>query len=212
MVLMIARICCLAAQLLVFLTRDSSLISLSNRDVPHSCMRPFKRYHPSSSHLRTVSQPILPRIYRSAPSQDDHYPLSSRLRIRHLGHATDRPTASQGSLPRLVPIRTFSTAGLPPSPFDEYRIISSSFSQSQAPQIVSLYALNISPSMIREKKRADFERHRGITDVNVIDMLIFKSKQEYQETMNCWKTEVSVQTPRHRLKVLSVQRLGETDG
>jgi NADH dehydrogenase (ubiquinone) 1 alpha subcomplex subunit 6 len=49
--------------------------------------------------------------------------------------------------------------------------------------------------MIREKKRADFERHRGITDVNVIDMLIFKSKQEYQETMNCWKTEVSVQGP-----------------
>ncbi|KAG7527260.1 hypothetical protein FFLO_07112 [Filobasidium floriforme] len=61
-----------------------------------------------------------------------------------------------------------------------------------APQIVSLYALNISPSMIREKKRADFERHRGITDVNVIDMLIFKSKQEYQETMNCWKTEAHV--------------------
>jgi len=45
--------------------------------------------------------------------------------------------------------------------------------------------------MIRVKKRADFERHREITDLNVVDMLIFKSRQEYQETMNCWKTEVS---------------------
>ena len=66
----------------------------------------------------------------------------------------------------------------------------------QAPQIVSLYALNISPSMIRVKKRADFERHREISDLNVIDMLIFKSRQEYQETMNCWKTEVRVYSGR----------------
>ena len=67
---------------------------------------------------------------------------------------------------------------------------------AQAPQIVSLYALNISPSMIRVKKRADFERHREISDLNVIDMLIFKSRQEYQETMNCWKTEVRVYSGR----------------
>lgn len=59
----------------------------------------------------------------------------------------------------------------------------------QAPEIVSLYALNISPSMIRAKKRADFERHRSVTDLNVIDLLIFKSRQDYQETMNCWKQE-----------------------
>jgi hypothetical protein len=45
--------------------------------------------------------------------------------------------------------------------------------------------------MIRAKKRADFERHRDIADLNVLDMLIFKSRQDYQETMNCWKTEVS---------------------
>lgn len=61
----------------------------------------------------------------------------------------------------------------------------------QAPQIVSLYALNVSPSMIRLKKRQDFEKHRHITDLNVIDLLIFKETQEYQETMNCWKQEVS---------------------
>ena len=45
--------------------------------------------------------------------------------------------------------------------------------------------------MIRAKKRADFEKHREIRDLNVIDLLLFKSHQEYQETMNCWKQEVS---------------------
>lgn len=45
--------------------------------------------------------------------------------------------------------------------------------------------------MIRLKKRQDFEKHRHITDLNVIDLLIFKETQEYQETMNCWKQEVS---------------------
>lgn len=44
--------------------------------------------------------------------------------------------------------------------------------------------------MIRAKKRADFEKHREIKDLNVIDLLVFKSRQDYQETMNCWKQEV----------------------
>jgi NADH dehydrogenase (ubiquinone) 1 alpha subcomplex subunit 6 len=47
--------------------------------------------------------------------------------------------------------------------------------------------------MIRAKKRADFEKHRHIQDLNVIDLLLFKSHQEYQETMNCWKQEVSLE-------------------
>ncbi len=46
--------------------------------------------------------------------------------------------------------------------------------------------------MIRAKKRADFEKHRHISDLSVIDLLLFKSRQDYQETMNCWKQEVSV--------------------
>ncbi|GHJ83818.1 hypothetical protein NliqN6_0220 [Naganishia liquefaciens] len=58
-----------------------------------------------------------------------------------------------------------------------------------APEICALYALNVSPSMVRAKKRADFEKHREIRDLNVIDLLLFKSHQEYQETMNCWKQE-----------------------
>lgn len=46
--------------------------------------------------------------------------------------------------------------------------------------------------MIRLKIRQDFEKNRDITDLPVIDMLLHKNQQEYQETMNCWKQEVSV--------------------
>ncbi len=46
--------------------------------------------------------------------------------------------------------------------------------------------------MIRAKKRADFEKYRHVEDLNVIDLLIFKSRQDYQETMNCWKQEVNI--------------------
>lgn len=45
--------------------------------------------------------------------------------------------------------------------------------------------------MIRLKIRQDFERNRNITDLGIIDMLLHKNQQEYQETMNCWKQEVS---------------------
>ena len=62
----------------------------------------------------------------------------------------------------------------------------------QAPEIVSLYALNISPSMIRLKIRQDFERNRHISDLSIINMLHLKNQQEFQETMNCWKQEVSL--------------------
>ncbi|EIW68868.1 hypothetical protein TREMEDRAFT_68834 [Tremella mesenterica DSM 1558] len=58
-----------------------------------------------------------------------------------------------------------------------------------APEIVTLYSLNISPSMIRLKKRQDFERNRDITDLSIINILLQKNQQEFQETMNCWKQE-----------------------
>ncbi|KAL7419702.1 ndufa6 NADH-ubiquinone oxidoreductase subunit [Cryptotrichosporon argae] len=58
-----------------------------------------------------------------------------------------------------------------------------------APEICALYALNVSPSAIRLKIRQDFEKNRAITDLSVIDILLHKNQQEYQETMNCWKQE-----------------------
>lgn len=41
--------------------------------------------------------------------------------------------------------------------------------------------------MIRAKIRQKFEAQRDIKDLAVSDLLIFKGRQEYQETMNAWK-------------------------
>ena len=45
--------------------------------------------------------------------------------------------------------------------------------------------------MVRLKLRQDFERNRHVDNLDVINMLLHKNQQEYQETMNCWKQEVS---------------------
>ncbi|WVW80026.1 hypothetical protein I302_101999 [Kwoniella bestiolae CBS 10118] len=62
-----------------------------------------------------------------------------------------------------------------------------------APDIVQLYALNVSPSLVRLKFRQDFERNRDtITDLSVMNIMLLKNQQEYQETMNAWKQEPHV--------------------
>ncbi|KAI9818515.1 MAG: hypothetical protein M1827_000574 [Pycnora praestabilis] len=42
-------------------------------------------------------------------------------------------------------------------------------------------------SAVRTKVRQEFERHRYVSQMPVVDMLLFKSHTEYQETMNFWK-------------------------
>ncbi|WWC68748.1 uncharacterized protein I206_102682 [Kwoniella pini CBS 10737] len=62
-----------------------------------------------------------------------------------------------------------------------------------APDIVQLYALNVSPSLVRLKFRQDFERNRDtITDLSVMNIMLLKNQQEFQETMNAWKQEPHV--------------------
>ncbi|KAI0712741.1 NADH-ubiquinone oxidoreductase Complex1 subunit [Cerioporus squamosus] len=56
-----------------------------------------------------------------------------------------------------------------------------------APEIVSLYALNVSPAYVRHCIRQHFEQNRFVSDTRVIDVLVQKGQQEFQETMNCWK-------------------------
>ena len=43
--------------------------------------------------------------------------------------------------------------------------------------------------------RQRFERNRHLTDSNLIDILLHKSRLEYQETMNFWKQEPHVLGP-----------------
>ncbi|KAK0476145.1 NADH dehydrogenase 1 alpha subcomplex subunit 6 [Armillaria novae-zelandiae] len=82
-----------------------------------------------------------------------------------------------------------------------------------APEIISLYALNVSPAYIRYCIRQRFERHRHVTDPRAIEILLLKSRQEYQETMNCWKLPDQVLgvllKPQERTKKTFLQKFYE---
>ncbi|CAO1635412.1 unnamed protein product [Jaminaea pallidilutea] len=56
-----------------------------------------------------------------------------------------------------------------------------------APEICALYALDVPPSTLRAKFRTMFEDKKHVKDLAVIDMLLFKGRIEYQETLNAWK-------------------------
>ncbi|KAF2219753.1 hypothetical protein BDZ85DRAFT_242957 [Elsinoe ampelina] len=56
-----------------------------------------------------------------------------------------------------------------------------------APEIQQMYSLDMPVSAIRTKIRQEFERHRYVQQLKTVDVLIFNSHQEYQETMNYWK-------------------------
>jgi len=45
----------------------------------------------------------------------------------------------------------------------------------------------VPPALLRAKFRSVFERNRNVTDVAVLDVMLHKGWQEYQETMNVWK-------------------------
>lgn len=64
--------------------------------------------------------------------------------------------------------------------------------QRSAPEIQSMYLLNIPISLLRSKIRQEFERNRFVTDPRAIDVLLFKGRAEFQETMNYWKQKCHV--------------------
>ncbi|KAF9875491.1 nadh-ubiquinone oxidoreductase kda subunit [Colletotrichum karsti] len=56
-----------------------------------------------------------------------------------------------------------------------------------APEIQTMYNVPLPVSVLRTRIREEFERHRFAKKLPVVDVLIFKSHAEYQETMNFWK-------------------------
>ncbi|KAF2262042.1 NADH dehydrogenase, alpha subcomplex, subunit 6, partial [Lojkania enalia] len=56
-----------------------------------------------------------------------------------------------------------------------------------APEIQSMYTLSLPVSTLRTKMRQEFERHRYVSQLRTIDVLLFNSHQEFQETLNYWK-------------------------
>ncbi|TKX22257.1 hypothetical protein C1H76_5547 [Elsinoe australis] len=56
-----------------------------------------------------------------------------------------------------------------------------------APEIQTMYSLDLPVSALRTKIRQEFERHRYVQHMKTVDVLLFNSHQEFQETMNYWK-------------------------
>lgn len=52
--------------------------------------------------------------------------------------------------------------------------------QIKAPEIQTMYSLNIPVAQLRTKMRSEFERHRFVNQIGVVDMLLFQSHAEYQ--------------------------------
>lgn len=50
----------------------------------------------------------------------------------------------------------------------------------QAPEIQTMYSLNMPVSQLRTKLRQEFERHRYVNKLPVVDMLLFQSHAEFQ--------------------------------
>ncbi|KAJ5107627.1 NADH dehydrogenase (complex I) alpha subcomplex subunit 6 [Penicillium angulare] len=56
-----------------------------------------------------------------------------------------------------------------------------------SPEIQTMYSLNMPVSAIRTKIRQEFEKHRYVSQMSVVDVLLYQSHAEFQETLNYWK-------------------------
>jgi len=56
-----------------------------------------------------------------------------------------------------------------------------------APFIVHKYDIPKSVEQCREKMKQEFLKHKDVTDVRVIDMLVIKGQMELKETVKIWK-------------------------
>lgn len=50
-----------------------------------------------------------------------------------------------------------------------------------------MYAISVTAQEFRHAIRRKFEENRYVSDQRVIDVLLLKGRQEYQETINLWK-------------------------
>jgi hypothetical protein len=61
---------------------------------------------------------------------------------------------------------------------------------SQAPEVQTMYSLNMPVSAIRTKVRQEFERHRYVSQLKTVDVLLFNSHQEFQvRVVRIWTGE-----------------------
>jgi NADH dehydrogenase (ubiquinone) 1 alpha subcomplex subunit 6 len=63
---------------------------------------------------------------------------------------------------------------------------------TQAPEVQTMYSLNLPVSTLRTKIRQEFERHRYVNQMRTVDVLLFNSHQEYQ--VRCLNTHLSARS------------------
>ncbi|KAL2270388.1 hypothetical protein VTJ83DRAFT_2572 [Remersonia thermophila] len=56
-----------------------------------------------------------------------------------------------------------------------------------APEIQTMYGVPYPVAAIRSRIRQEFERHRYVNKLPVVDILLHKSNADYQETLNFWR-------------------------
>ncbi|KAF3064852.1 NADH-ubiquinone oxidoreductase 14.8 kDa subunit [Daldinia childiae] len=56
----------------------------------------------------------------------------------------------------------------------------------------TMYSVPFPVSVIRTRMRQEFERHRFVDKLPVVDVLLVQNNAEYQETMNFWKQTTHV--------------------
>lgn len=61
-----------------------------------------------------------------------------------------------------------------------------------APVIVEAYNLDLSTFKIRQRIRFEYEKNRQQGDVRIVNLLLFKGRTEYEETINMWKQKTHV--------------------
>ncbi|KAI9316163.1 hypothetical protein DFJ73DRAFT_881413, partial [Zopfochytrium polystomum] len=61
-----------------------------------------------------------------------------------------------------------------------------------SPHIVELYQLDITTSALKRRVRQAYEESRHVSDLGVIDVMLLKSRQELEETLNFWKQKTHV--------------------
>ena len=62
----------------------------------------------------------------------------------------------------------------------------------QAPEVQTMYSLNLPVSTLRTKIRQEFERHRYVNQLRTVDVLLFSSHQEFQVRTLCKTTGMNI--------------------
>ncbi|KAF0852369.1 mitochondrial Complex I (CI) NADH:ubiquinone oxidoreductase subunit B14/NB4M/NDUFA6 [Andalucia godoyi] len=60
------------------------------------------------------------------------------------------------------------------------------------PYVRKIYQVDLPESDMRALLRKEFRKHPGIRDAAVVDMLVFKGKQEVEETLRQWKPRTTL--------------------